>query len=114
MTSSLGRLAKGSSDTFFLLLQASLFCLFDRSLVGISISPFDDVMHNYASLGAKATAALHISPFRFSRFAQVISRPKAQPMVLSVVFSRYLSRNLGGAMHRHEIAQHLPPTLMLS
>ena len=53
------------------------FSLLDRSLMDVSISPSDDIMHNHVSPGVKATAAWHIGLFRFSKFAQVIFRPKA-------------------------------------
>ena len=82
--------------------------------MNVSLSPSGNVMHNHVTTGAKETIAWHISPFGFSRFAQVVSRPKARPTVLSVVLSGYLGRDLGGAMPRHHIAQHFTPALMLS
>ena len=50
-----------------------LLCFLNRSLVDISISPYDDVMHNHVSLGTKATVVWHIGPFELPRFSQVIS-----------------------------------------
>ena len=82
--------------------------------MGISISLSDDVMCNYASLGAEAKAVWHIGPFGFSTFAQVVSPPKARLEVLSVVFSGYLGCDLGGAMLRHQITQHFPLSTYLS
>ena len=69
-----GSLLKSHLTHFLYCHKLSLFCFLDRSLVDISISPSSDVMRNYVTPGAKATAAWHIGHFKFSRFAQVVSR----------------------------------------
>ena len=53
--------------------------------MGVSVSPSDDVMHNYAFLGVEATATWHIGLFGFPRLAQVISLPNTRLAVLFVV-----------------------------
>ena len=48
-------------------------CFLDKSLVDISISQSNDVMHNHVSLETKTTVVWHIGLFEFQRFAQVVS-----------------------------------------
>ena len=101
---------KGHLTLFLYYHKLPSFFLFDRSLVGVSISPSDDVMRNHVSPDAEATAAWHIGPFRFPRFTQVVSRPKARSVVLFIVFSGYSGYDLRGAMPCHQIVQHFPPS----